>query len=83
HILVNNAAAVTDRHAVADIPIDAWREAIAVNLTGAWLMAKWSIPHLRAAGVPRGGHGFASGRQAAAPVGSRWAPGATGCTPKA
>ena len=50
HVLVNNAAADTPRHAVADIPIDAWRAALDVNLTGAWLMAKWSIPAMRAAG---------------------------------
>lgn len=50
HVVVNNAAADTPRHAVADIPIDAWRTALDVNLTGAWLMARWSIPALRAGG---------------------------------
>ncbi len=50
HLLVNNAAADTPRHPVADLPIDAWRAALDVNLTGAWLMARWAIPAMRAAG---------------------------------
>lgn len=50
HILVNNAAAATPRRPVADTPLDEWRRAFEVNVTGAWLMAKHAIPHLRAAG---------------------------------
>lgn len=48
--LVNNAAAVTPTADLADLPIDEWDRALAVNLRGAFLMTRWSIPHLRAAG---------------------------------
>lgn len=50
HALVNNAAALTPRARVADIAVDAWKEALDVNLTGAWLAAKFAIPRLAAAG---------------------------------
>lgn len=50
HLLVNNAAVVTPRARVADIEVADWREALDVNLTGAWLAAKFAIPHLAAAG---------------------------------
>lgn len=50
HVLVNNAAVAVPRQPAADIEVDTWRHAFDVNITGAWLMAKWSIPHLRAAG---------------------------------
>lgn len=46
NILVNNAAAPSERIPTADVTIEDWRRTIDVNLTGAWLMAKWSIPHL-------------------------------------
>lgn len=48
--LVNNAAVSTQRRRVADIPLDDWDRAIGVNLTGSWLMSRWAIPHLIAAG---------------------------------
>lgn len=50
HVLVNNAAVAVPGQPAADIPVDAWRRAMDVNVTGAWLMAKWAVPHLRAAG---------------------------------
>ncbi len=50
HIVINNAAVVSGRFPVADIPIDEWRAAFDVNVTGAYLISKWAIPHLRAAG---------------------------------
>jgi NAD(P)-dependent dehydrogenase (short-subunit alcohol dehydrogenase family) len=50
HILVNNAAADTARHPVADIALEDWQRHFAVNVTGAFLMAKHAIPHMRAAG---------------------------------
>lgn len=50
NILVNNAAAESVRTAVADVSVEDWRRTLDVNLTGAWLMAKWAIPHLRRAG---------------------------------
>ncbi|MFM8555528.1 MAG: SDR family NAD(P)-dependent oxidoreductase [Betaproteobacteria bacterium] len=48
--LVNNAAVATRRNRVADIPLDDWDLAISVNLTGSFLMSRWAIPHLIAAG---------------------------------
>lgn len=50
HVLVNNAAVAVPRQPAADIAVEVWRHAMDVNVTGAWLMAKWAIPHLRAAG---------------------------------
>ena len=50
HALVNNAAVATPRNRVADIPLDDWDRAISVNLTGSFLMSRWAIPHLIAAG---------------------------------
>ena len=50
HVLVNNAATVTDKHAIASLPVADWHRTLAVNLTGPFLMAKWAIPHLKAAG---------------------------------
>ena len=49
-ILVNNAAKLTPSCAVAAIDPADWQRPLAVNLTGAWLMARWSIPHMLAAG---------------------------------
>ena len=50
HILVNNAAADTPKSRVADLALEDWQKHFAVNVTGAFLMAKHAIPHLRAAG---------------------------------
>ena len=43
-IVVANAAAVTQPAPVADLPLDAWSRAIAVNLTGTFVTAKAAIP---------------------------------------
>ncbi len=48
--LVNNAAVSTPRNRVADIPLNDWDQAIRVNLTGSWLMARSALPHLIHAG---------------------------------
>ena len=50
HILVNNAAADTPKNRVADLALEDWQKHFAVNVTGAFLMAKHAIPHMRAAG---------------------------------
>ena len=50
HVLVNNAAVAVPSQPAADIPLDVWQRALDVNVTGAWLMSKWAIAHLRAAG---------------------------------
>lgn len=50
HALVNNAATVTPGNKVADLTLEQWRQALDVNLTGAWLMSKYAIPHMARAG---------------------------------
>jgi NAD(P)-dependent dehydrogenase (short-subunit alcohol dehydrogenase family) len=50
HNLVNVAAAVTPDAPVEELPLEDWNRAFAVNLTGPFLMAKYAIPHIRAAG---------------------------------
>ncbi len=49
-VLVNVAAAVTPDAPVESLPLEDWNRAFAVNLTGPFLMAKYAVPHMRAAG---------------------------------
>ena len=49
-IVVANAATVTPRAPVDTLSLDDWRDALDVNLTGAFLLCKHAIPHLRANG---------------------------------
>ena len=49
-VLVNNAAAETPSAPIGDAAIEDLRRAIDVNVVGAWLMSKWAIPHMAAAG---------------------------------
>lgn len=49
-ILVNVAAAVTPDMPVEELPLEAWSQAFAVNLTAPFLMAKYAVPHIRNAG---------------------------------
>ena len=48
--LVNVAAAVTPDGTVETLTLEQWNEALAVNLTGAFLMCKYAVPALRKAG---------------------------------
>ena len=48
--LVNVAATVTPDGTVETLSLDQWNKAIAVNLTGAFLMCKFGVPELRRAG---------------------------------
>ncbi|NLS04196.1 SDR family oxidoreductase [Rhizobium sp. P32RR-XVIII] len=48
--LVNTAAAVTPDSTVEMLDLDDWANALAVNLTGAFLTCKYAIRHLRRAG---------------------------------
>jgi NAD(P)-dependent dehydrogenase (short-subunit alcohol dehydrogenase family) len=48
--LVNVAATVTPDGTVETLTLEQWNKAIGVNLTGAFLMCKYAVPHLRAAG---------------------------------
>ncbi len=49
-VLVNNAGLLGPRVAIADYPEDEWRQVLDVNLTGPYLVARATIPH-----VPEGG----------------------------
>ncbi len=49
-VLVSNAAVFTPSSPVEELSLEDWQQALAVNLTGAFLMSKYAIPHLRAAG---------------------------------
>ena len=42
--LINAASAVGPRQAIVDYPLDPWRDAIATNLTGAYLMCREVLP---------------------------------------
>ena len=49
-LIVNNAAAITPKGNVVDLDIGAWNAAIAVNLTGAFLVSRAVIPIMRSGG---------------------------------
>ncbi len=46
-ILVNNAATVTPSCPLAELSVDLWKLAFDVNVTGAWLMSKAAIAHMK------------------------------------
>src|SRR5581483_8049926 len=48
--LVNVAAAVTPDGTVETLTLEQWNKALAVNLTGAFLTAKYAVPEIRKAG---------------------------------
>ena len=48
--LVNVAATVTPDGTVETLTLTDWNDALGVNLTGAFLMCKYAVPHLRKAG---------------------------------
>ncbi|MEA2977593.1 MAG: hypothetical protein QOF19_3113 [Alphaproteobacteria bacterium] len=48
--LVNVAAAVTPDGTVETLTVEQWNEALAVNLTGAFLTCKYAVPEIRKAG---------------------------------
>jgi glucose 1-dehydrogenase len=50
-LLVNNAG-LEHPHELVDMPLDAWRQVIDVNLTGAFLCAREAARGMRAAGAP-------------------------------
>jgi NAD(P)-dependent dehydrogenase (short-subunit alcohol dehydrogenase family) len=50
HILVNGAAMIDGTATVLDLDLAMWNKILGVNLGGAFLMSKWSIPHIAAAG---------------------------------
>lgn len=50
HILVNGAAMSDPTATVLDLDLAAWNKVFAVNVGGAFLMSRWAIPHMAAAG---------------------------------
>jgi NAD(P)-dependent dehydrogenase (short-subunit alcohol dehydrogenase family) len=50
HVLVNAAAMRDATATVTDLDLAAWNRVFAVNLGGAYLMSRWAIPHMAAAG---------------------------------
>lgn len=48
-VLVNNAAVVTPTAKLGELSLEHWHQAMAVNLTGAWLMSKWALIPMRRA----------------------------------
>jgi NAD(P)-dependent dehydrogenase (short-subunit alcohol dehydrogenase family) len=50
HILVNGAAMSDPTATVLDLDLAAWNKVFATNLGGAFLMSRWTIPHMIAAG---------------------------------
>ena len=49
-ILVNNAGSVVERARIEECSLNLWNQALAVNLTSAFLVTQRAIPHLRASG---------------------------------
>lgn len=49
-VLVNNAAVVTPGDKIGDLAPAHWHQAMAINLTGAWLMSRWALAPMRKAG---------------------------------
>lgn len=50
HILVNGAAMTDPTATVLDLDLAAWNRVFSVNVGGAFLMSRWVIPHMVAAG---------------------------------
>jgi NAD(P)-dependent dehydrogenase (short-subunit alcohol dehydrogenase family) len=50
HVLVNAAAMREPSATVLDLDLAAWNRVFAVNVGGAFLMSRWTIPHMAAAG---------------------------------
>jgi len=50
HVLVNAAAMRDPTASVTDLDLAAWNKVFAVNVGGAYLMSRWTIPHMAKAG---------------------------------
>ncbi|MDQ5848079.1 MAG: glucose 1-dehydrogenase [Pseudomonadota bacterium] len=50
HVLVNGAAMTDPTATVLDLDLAAWNKVFGVNVGGAFLMSRWVIPHMVAAG---------------------------------
>lgn len=52
HILVNNAGTAIRKN-IDEFTLDEWRAVMDTNLTGAWLMCRYFIPHMKGRGYGR------------------------------
>lgn len=50
HVLVNGAAVADPTATVLELDLAAWNRVFATNVGGAFLMSRWAIPHIAAAG---------------------------------
>jgi NAD(P)-dependent dehydrogenase (short-subunit alcohol dehydrogenase family) len=50
HVLVNGAAVADPSASVLELDLAAWNRVFATNVAGAFLMSRWTIPHMAAAG---------------------------------
>jgi len=50
HVLVNGAAVTDPAATVVELDLAAWNRVFATNVGGAFLMSRWAIPHMIAAG---------------------------------
>jgi NAD(P)-dependent dehydrogenase (short-subunit alcohol dehydrogenase family) len=50
HVLVHGAAMRDPSATVTDLDLATWNRILGVNLGGAFLMSRWAIPHMAAAG---------------------------------
>jgi NAD(P)-dependent dehydrogenase (short-subunit alcohol dehydrogenase family) len=50
HVLVNGAAMTDPTATVLDLDLAGWNRIFSVNVGGAFLMSRWAIPHMAAAG---------------------------------
>ena len=50
HVLVNGAAMRDPSATVTDLDLAAWNRVFAVNVGGAFLMSRWTVPHMARAG---------------------------------
>jgi NAD(P)-dependent dehydrogenase (short-subunit alcohol dehydrogenase family) len=50
HVLVNAAAMRDPTATVTDLDLPAWNRVFAVNVGGAYLMSRWTVPHMARAG---------------------------------
>jgi NAD(P)-dependent dehydrogenase (short-subunit alcohol dehydrogenase family) len=50
HVLVNGAAVMDAGATVTELDLAGWNRVVSVNLGGAFLMSRWTIPHMAKAG---------------------------------
>jgi 2-deoxy-D-gluconate 3-dehydrogenase len=79
HILINNAGTAVRKH-VADFTLDEWKLVLDTNLTGAFLVSRAFIPHMKAASGAVSSTSRRSWPTSAAPAAARIALPRPGCS---